>query len=87
MATTTGAPNPKSIVHVIPFSAAPAALAAAGPGAGAGPVPPVAKYTVLWTNDGPAALERGIVRQVEGGAYGVQEVLRRAPGRYPGHVL
>ena len=51
MATTTGAPNPKSIVHVIPFSAAPAALAAAGPGAGAGPAPPVAKYTVLRTNE------------------------------------
>ena len=49
MATTTGAPNPKSIVHVIPFSAAPAALAAAR--AAAGPVPPVAKYTVLRTNE------------------------------------
>jgi len=47
MATTTGAPNPKSIVHVIPYSSGAAAEAEAAPG----PVPPVAKYTVLRTNE------------------------------------
>jgi len=45
MATAAGAPNPKSIVHVIPFSSGAAEAVAPGP------VPPVAKYTVLRTNE------------------------------------
>lgn len=46
MATVTGAPNPKSVVHVIPYSSGPAAEAVSP-----GPLPPVAKYTVLRTNE------------------------------------